>query len=230
MLGAADREEQELRAVQLVLVVESQGAALIEPDADDGSGARDGGATLLGGDVRPHEHDVVGALREARERDDADVLAHRLVHAVSLRVVDRHVAEVVARRQGDDDVRHQLERSREEPVARLGARPDLLDPHLRDEALGLHVLEPDRIVGGENELGVREFQFQQVADLAPVARVYRHEHVVQDGESEVLAHGVFHEGQIEAKSHAILVAFAVIGTRREKAAPVEINIEAELAD
>ncbi len=80
----------------------------------------------------------------------------------------------------------------------------------------------------ENELGVRKLRFKKTADVAAMAGINRHEHIVENGEGELVAEGVLHQGQIEAEAHAILMALAVIRAGREKATPVEINVKAEL--
>src|SRR5258708_6286387 len=47
-----------------------------------------------------------------------------------------------------------------------------------------HVAELDIVMGGENELCIREFIFQKVADLSTMARINGHQHVVENGECE----------------------------------------------
>jgi hypothetical protein len=93
-----------------------------------------------------------------------------------------------------------------------------------NQVLGLHVLEPHAVVGGENELRVGEFLFEKSANFAPVTGIDRHEHVVEDGEGEFMTERVLHERQIKAQPHGVLMAFAVVGAGRKEPAAVEIHV------
>src|SRR3546814_7497832 len=90
--------------------------------------------------------------------------------------------------------------------------------------------KPHLVVRREDELGGRKSGFKQGAHFAAMPLVDGYQHVVENGESEAFSKQVAHEREIQAEPHPILMSFAVIGTRREAAAAIEIHIEAELAD
>src|SRR2546422_2834433 len=50
--------------------------------------------------------------------------------------------------------------------------------------LSFHMPQPDRIMRCHDELGVREFLLQKGTDLPPMARVNRHEDIVENSERE----------------------------------------------
>ena len=81
----------------------------------------------------------------------------------------------------------------------------------------------------DDELGVRKLCFQKLAELIAVARIDGHDDVVQERQRETIAKEALHERKIETHSHAVLVAFAVVGSGREQASFVEIHIETKLA-
>src|SRR3974390_2953148 len=59
--------------------------------------------------------------------------------------------------------------------------------------------------------------------------INRHDHVIQKSECEPISEEPFHECQIEADTHSILMAFAMIGARRKEPALIEVDVKVEFA-
>ena len=59
--------------------------------------------------------------------------------------------------------------------------------------------------------------------------VDRHHDIVEDGEAEARPELPFHQGEIQADAHAVLVPLAVVGRRRKHAFVVEGDLQIELA-
>jgi hypothetical protein len=62
-----------------------------------------------------------------------------------------------------------------------------------------------------------------------VPRIDGHNHVVQKRKCKSIPEKPFHEREIKADAHAVLMALTVVGGGRKKTALVEIDVEIELA-
>ena len=61
-----------------------------------------------------------------------------------------------------------------------------------------------------------------------MAGIHRHQNIIENSERELVAERVLHQGEVQAKSHSILMTFTVIRSGRKRAATVKVDIEAEI--
>ena len=85
-------------------------------------------------------------------------------------------------------------------------------------------------MGGDNELRVGKVVLEQLTELIAMVAIDGHDNVVQQSKSKALSEETLHEREVEAKSHTVLVALAVIGPWRERAPTVKVHIETKFAD
>ena len=65
-----------------------------------------------------------------------------------------------------------------------------------DKAGRLHLLGPQAVMRGDDELRVREMRLQQFAELVAVAGINGHNHVVQEREGEPIPEEPLHEREV----------------------------------
>ena len=97
-----------------------------------------------------------------------------------------------------------------------------------NEAFGSHLLDPDLVVRGDDELGSRKPVLEEFTELLAVILVDGHHDVIKHREAEAVAKEALHQRQVQADSHAILVALAVVGAGRVHSLVVERNLQIEL--
>ena len=85
-----------------------------------------------------------------------------------------------------------------------------------DKAGRLHLLGPQAVMRGDDELRVGKIRLQEFAEFIAMPGINGHDHIVQEREREPIPEKALHQRKIKADAHAVLMAFAVISGRREK--------------
>ena len=98
-----------------------------------------------------------------------------------------------------------------------------------NKAFGLHLLGPDLVVSGDDELGTRKTVLEESTELLPVILVDGHHDVIEHREAEAVAKEALHQRQVQADSHTILMALAVVGAWRVHSLVIERDRQIELA-
>src|SRR6185312_11888476 len=92
-----------------------------------------------------------------------------------------------------------------------------------------HLLGPGAIVCRDDELRIRELLLEQLTELLAVARIDRHNDIVEQGKRKALGKQSFHQGEVKADSHAVLMPLAVIGNRREQTSIIKVHFKTKAA-
>src|SRR5437016_4164381 len=98
----------------------------------------------------------------------------------------------------------------------------------RDQTRRSHLLGPEAVVRGDNELRIGKMCFQELAEFVAMPHVDGHNHIVEKRERKLIPEQALHESEVKAYAHAVLVSFAMIRAGREKSALIEVDIEIEL--
>ena len=66
-----------------------------------------------------------------------------------------------------------------------------------------------------DELCIRKFSLQKLAELVSVSSVHGHNDIIQERDREPISEEPLHKREIEADPHAVLVALAMECSRRK---------------